>query len=290
MRRHLAAATVRTEQEAEIERRRSRILEKINRTGPLDEILEMVADLASYRLDGAACWCETKDGAVFGRRLVDGATSKVLSEELSAGSGASLGSFHVSPPAAREPGLPEQTALWQGANLASLAIETRRLYADLVRRSEFDVLTEAHTRYYLERELEVLIQLSEGTGGVFGLIYFDLDGFKQVNDSFGHRVGDEYLQKVAARVKGQLRAQDKLARVGGDEFAVLVPLIRSRADLTDIIERLQAALREPLKLEGSVLRSSASFGIAVYPDDGTTREQLLDIADAAMYSSKMAKR
>jgi len=95
---------------------------------------------------------------------------------------------------------------------------------------------------------------------------------------------------VAERIKGQLRVQDKLARVGGDEFAVLVPLIRSRGDLTEIIGRLQAALREPLELEGSVLRSSASFGMAMYPDDGCTREQLLDIADAAMYSSKMAKR
>lgn len=291
MRRHVAAAAVRVELEAEIERRRSRILEKINRTGPLDEILEMVADLASYRLDEAVCWCETRDGAVFGGKPVEaGASGQVLSEELSAGSGASLGCFHVSAPAGKKPGLSEQAALWQGANLASLAIETRRLYADLVRRSEIDVLTDAHTRYYLERELEVLIQLSERTGGVFGLIYFDLDGFKQVNDSFGHRVGDEYLQKVAERIKGQLRAQDKLARVGGDEFAVLVPLIRSRGDLTEIIGRLQAALREPLELEGSVLRSSASFGMAMYPDDGCTREQLLDIADAAMYSSKMAKR
>lgn len=289
MRRHVAAAALRTEEEAEIERRRSRILEKINRTGPLDEILEMVADLASFRLGGAACWCETREGEVFGKRS-DGGSGKVWSEELSAGSGTSLGKICAAVRTGTEQNLFEQAALWQGASLASLAIETRRLYSDLVRRSEIDILTEAHSRYYLERELDILIHLSEGTGGVFGMIYFDLDGFKQVNDSFGHRIGDEYLQKVAQRIKVQLRSQDKLARMGGDEFAVLVPLIRSRGDLAEIIGRLQAALGEPFELEGIVMRASASFGMAAYPEDGSTREQLLDIADAAMYSSKMAKR
>ena len=288
MRRQTASLAARTEREAEIERRRSRILEKINGTGPLDEILEMVAELASFRLGGVPCWCETRDGARFG--ACPPAAANAISEELRAGSGASLGYLFAALPPDANPGPLERDALSKGASQASIAIETRRLYADLVRRSEFDDLTEAHSRYYLERELDILIQFSEVSGGTFGLIYFDLDGFKRVNDSYGHRVGDEYLQQVALRIKSQLRSQDKLARLGGDEFAVLVPLVRNHSDLQEIIVRLQASLSDPIVIEGKTLPSSASFGLAVYPQDGTTRDELIDIADAAMYASKFDKR
>jgi diguanylate cyclase (GGDEF)-like protein len=290
MRRHTVSLAERTELEAEIERRRSRILEKVNGTGPLDEILEMIADAVSFRLGHIPCWCETRDGARFGVYRLEGTDANVASEEVRAGSGASLGClFAVLPPGTR-PGQLERHTLAKGASMASLAIETRRLYADLVRRSEFDNLTEAHSRYFLERELDILIQLAQVSGSTFGLIYFDLDGFKNVNDSYGHRVGDEYLQQVARRIKAQLRSQDKLARLGGDEFAVLVPLVRSRSDLEEIISRLKASLREPIDVEGRTLRSSASFGLAIYPQDGITRDELIDIADAAMYSSKSDKR
>jgi diguanylate cyclase (GGDEF)-like protein len=121
------------------------------------------------------------------------------------------------------------------------------------------------------------------------LIYFDLDGFKTINDTYGHRTGDEFLQKLAARIKSQLRSQDKLARLGGDEFAVLVPLLRGREDLNDIIVRLEASLGDSIEVEGRALRCSASFGTAIYPQDATRREQLLEIADAAMYAAKLGK-
>ena len=290
LRRQTDSLAARTEHEAEIERRRSRILEKINGTGPLGDILEMVADLVSFRLGGIPCWCETHDGGRFGACPPGAPTANVISEELRAGSGASLGHLFAALPQDAKPGPLQWDALSKGASQASIAIETRRLYADLVRRSEFDNLTEAHSRYYLERELDILIQFSEVSGGTFGLIYFDLDGFKRVNDSYGHRVGDEYLQQVALRIKSQLRSQDKLARLGGDEFAVLVPLVPNRSDLQEIIVRLQASLREPIVIEGNALPSSASFGLAVYPQDGTTRDELIDIADAAMYAAKFDKR
>ncbi len=288
MRRQTASVAARVEEEAEMERRRSRILEKINGTGPLGEILEMIADAASYRL-GGPCWCETRDGLRFGSQP-PATPTRVVSEPLCAGSGASLGYIFAALPPAAHPEPLESDTLARAASLASLAIETRRLYADLVRRSEFDNLTDAHSRYFLERELDILIQLADVSGGTFGLIYFDLDGFKQVNDTHGHRVGDEYLQQVARRIKAQLRSQDKLARLGGDEFAILVPLVRNRSDLAEIIARLQASLLEPIVIEGNALHSSASFGLAVYPQDGASREELIDIADAAMYSAKLQKR
>jgi diguanylate cyclase (GGDEF)-like protein len=288
--RQAGAAAQKNEKEAEIERRRSRILEKINGTGPLGEILNLVTEFVSFRMGGVPCWCETRDGESFGARTSEERNLTGNRQELLSGSGASLGYIFadVSPLAA--PDSSRDEALASGASLASLAIETRRLHADLVHRAEFDLLTDAHSRYFLEKELDALTQTASANGGMLGVIYFDLDHFKQVNDSLGHRVGDEYLQQVATRIKSELRAQDKLARLGGDEFAILVPRVNSRSEIQEIIARLQKCLDKPIVVGGHVLRSSASFGMAIYPEDGGTREELLDIADTAMYAAKVGKR
>jgi diguanylate cyclase (GGDEF)-like protein len=111
-----------------------------------------------------------------------------------------------------------------------------------------------------------------------------------VNDSYGHQVGDLYLQEVALRLKRQLRPHDRLARLGGDEFAALVPVVRSRAEVAEIAQRLERSFDEPFSLEGLTLTGSASVGIALYPQDGATRDDLLNAADAAMYIVKNAKR
>ena len=88
-------------------------------------------------------------------------------------------------------------ALAMGAGLATLAIETRRLYSDLIHRSEFDLLTDIQNRFSLEKQLDSLIEEARLTAGIFGLIYIDLDDFKLVNDRYGHHVGDLYLQEAA---------------------------------------------------------------------------------------------
>src|SRR5208337_1286468 len=131
----------------------------------------------------------------------------------------------------------EPEALSVGARLATLAIETRRLYTDLRRRSEFDMLTDIHNRFSLEKYLDAQIEEAREKAGVFGLIFIDLDEFKQVNDIYGHQAGDMYLQEVALRMKRQLRSHDMLARLGGDEFAVLVPMVRNRAEADEIAQR-----------------------------------------------------
>ena len=122
------------------------------------------------------------------------------------------------------------------------------------------------------------------------MIYIDLDEFKQVNDIYGHQVGDLYLQEVALRMKRQLRAVDMLARLGGDEFAALVPLVRNRAEVEEIALRLERCFEEPFFVEGQELHGSASIGIALYPADGATKDDLLSAADAAMYLEKNMKR
>jgi diguanylate cyclase (GGDEF)-like protein len=176
------------------------------------------------------------------------------------------------------------------AGLATLAIETRRLYSDLLHRSEFDLLTDIHNRFSLEKCLDAQIEEARASAGIFGLIYIDLDEFKQVNDLFGHHVGDLYLQEVTLRMKQQLRSHDLLARLGGDEFAVLLPLVRNRAGVEEIAQRLEACFNDPLVLEGHTLEGSASFGIALYPEDSATGDGLLSAADAAMYAAKNSKR
>jgi diguanylate cyclase (GGDEF)-like protein len=291
--RQTAALTERIEAEAALERRmtqleqrRSRILEDINGSQPLAGILEEVSELVSFSLDGVPCWCEVTDGARLGHCPPEPEKLRVVRAEIPARSGPPLGTIFAGFLPRTEPEGRETEALSMGSKLAALAIETRRLYADLVHRSEFDLLTDILNRFSMERSLEAQIEEARKDARIFGLIYIDLDDFKQVNDQYGHNVGDLYLQEVALRMKRQLRSHDLLARLGGDEFAVLVPMVRSRAGVEEIALRLEHSFDEPYALEGYVLEGSASVGIALYPEDATTRDSLLSAADAAMYVAK----
>jgi diguanylate cyclase (GGDEF)-like protein len=274
---------------AQLEQKRSRILEDINGSRPLAEIIEEITELVSFMLGGAPCWCEVTDGARLGNCPPDADRLRVLQEEIPARSGPALGKVF----AAVHPGTPPaagKEALSVGAKLATLAIETRRLYSDLLRRSEFDLLTDIHNRFSLEAHMDTLIEEARQSAGIFGLVYIDLDGFKQVNDLYGHHIGDLYLQEVTRRMKQQLRSHDLLARLGGDEFAVLLPEVRNRAGVEEISQRLEHSFATPLTLEGHALKGTASFGIALYPQDGATRDGLLRAADAAMYAVKHDKQ
>jgi diguanylate cyclase (GGDEF)-like protein len=293
VRRQTAALAARIEAEAALERHmakleqgRSRILEDINGTRPLAEIIEQITMLATFRLFGAPCWCDIVGGARLGTCPVDADRLRIARMEITSRSGAALGVLSAGFEA-QSPALPdEQHTLSAGVKLAALAIETRRLFTDLRHRSEFDQLTDIHNRFSLEKYLDSLIEEARETAGIFGLIYIDLDQFKQVNDVYGHRVGDLYLQDVAERMKRQLRSADMLARLGGDEFAALMPLVGSRGHAEEIALRLEHSFDQPFSIDGYTLHGSASVGIAIYPEDGTTRDSLLSAADAAMYVNK----
>ena len=278
------------EAEASLERRRSRILEDINGSRPLAEILEEIAELVSFKLDGAPCWCQIADGARLGNCPPELTALRIVREEIPARSGKPLGTLFAALDPLAKPGANESEALSMGAGLATLAIETRRLYSDLRHRSDFDLLTDVHNRFSLDKYLDRQIDEARQNAGIFGLIYIDLDEFKQVNDVCGHQVGDLYLQEVALRMKRQLRSRDMLARLGGDEFAALVPVVRSRAGVEEIAQRLERSFDEPFAVEGFVLHGSASVGIAVYPEDALTKDGLLSAADAAMYKTKNTKK
>ena len=275
---------------AYIERRRSRILEDINGSRPLAEIIEQITELVSFRLHGAPCWCRVVDGAQLGNCPPKLDAFRIVHEVIQARTGSPLGNMYAAFDPLTKQRTFEHETLLAAAALTSLAIETRRLYTDLVRRSEFDLLTDIHNRFSLESYLESQIEEARQNATIFGLVYIDLNDFKQVNDIFGHQVGDLYLQEVAHRMKHQLRGADMLARLGGDEFAVLLPKIRNRAEVEEIANRLERSLDEPFAAEGYVVHGSASIGIALYPEDGSTKDSILSAADAAMYVNKHIRR
>jgi diguanylate cyclase (GGDEF)-like protein len=275
---------------AQVERLRGRILVDINGSRPLTEIIEEITGLVSFQLNGVSCWCEIADGARLGDRPSDLTVRRIAHCQVSSRTGAELGTIFAAMDPITKPSESETDCLSLAAGLATLAIETRRLYNDLIHRSEFDLLTDIHNRFSLEKRLDAQIQEARGNAGIFGLIYIDLDGFKQVNDLYGHHIGDLYLQEVTERMKSQLRTHDLLARLGGDEFAVLLPMVRNRAGVEEIAQRLEACFDTPLTLEGHTLQGSASFGIALYPEDNATGDGLLSAADAAMYKAKNAKK
>jgi diguanylate cyclase (GGDEF)-like protein len=275
---------------AEIEQRRSRVLEDINGSRPLGELLEEITELVSFRLRGAPCWCDFNDGATLGSYQSNIGGRRLVREEILARSGPPLGTLSAALEPGTAPDSEEEQAFLQGTRLATLAIETRRAFSDLVHRSEFDQLTNVHNRFSLDKQIDAVIARARKHDGVFGIIYVDLDEFKQVNDVYGHRVGDMYLQEACARMKHQLRSGDVLARLGGDEFAALIPAARDRAGVDEIASRLERCFNDPFHLEGYVLHGSASLGIAMYPEDGSTRESLLTAADAAMYVTKYTAR
>lgn len=271
------------------ERRRSRILEDINGSRPLAEIIEQITELVSFKLKGAPCWCQIIDGARLGSYPKDLVPFRVLSEAIPGRMGSSLGTMNAAFDSRAKVRPLESETLSSAVGLAALAIETRRLYSDLVHRSEFDLLTDIHNRFSLENHLDQQIELARQDAGIFGLIYVDLDKFKQVNDLYGHLVGDLYLREVALRMQRQLRPNDLLARLGGDEFAVLLPKIRNRAEIEEVAHRLQRCLVDPFATGGYFIQGSASVGIALYPEDGATKDNLLNAADAAMYMDKSTR-
>jgi diguanylate cyclase (GGDEF)-like protein len=296
VRQKTAALATRIEAEAAKERRsalleqkRSRILEDINGSQPLASILGKIAEIVSFRLNGAPCWCEVADGSVVGNCPPQPHNLRIVRVNIDSRTGPALGALFAALAPETPPSTRETDALADGARLATLAIEARRLYSDLRRRSEFDLLTDIYNRFSLQKRLDVLIQQA-GKSGIFGLIYVDLDKFKPINDTFGHHVGDVYLQDAAMRMNDKLLGGDMLARLGGDEFAALVSLQRGRSDLSRIVARLEACFDAPFVIEGHVIKGSASIGVALYPEDGATRDALLNAADAAMYAVKNSRR
>ncbi|NEX62571.1 sensor domain-containing diguanylate cyclase [Noviherbaspirillum galbum] len=156
--------------------------------------------------------------------------------------------------------------------------------------AQHDRLTRLPNRWLFSDRMHQALVRSYREQTMFGLIYFDLDKFKPVNDYHGHDVGDKLLKAVADRIKGCLRESDTIARLGGDEFAVLLARLAAKEDAMDVAAKVLRALNEPFVVDGLRLEITGSLGIATYPEDGLDEETLLRHADAAMYRAKREGR
>ncbi|PWW24484.1 PAS domain S-box-containing protein/diguanylate cyclase (GGDEF)-like protein [Geodermatophilus normandii] len=178
----------------------------------------------------------------------------------------------------------------------ALVRERDRTSAALARIQELaytDPLTGLLNRRRLEEQVEAAIWEARARGDSLGLLFVDLDGFKTVNDRFGHAAGDELLQVVARRLRERVRRRDLLARLGGDEFLVALPDLTpetARAEATRVADELTASIRRAVPLSGTEVHVGASIGVSVCPEDGVVFADLLHRADLRMYDRKSATR
>ena len=173
------------------------------------------------------------------------------------------------------------------ARTAMLADSLSQANQELTQLALHDTLTGLPNRVLLADRIDQAMHKATAEGGCFALMFIDLDGFKPVNDAFGHHMGDQLLREVALRLRDDLRSQDTLARIGGDEFVLLVQLAEPD-DALQVASRQVGMISQPFRVSGHDLLISASLGIVLYPGNGQTAEELLMNADAAMYHAKGA--
>lgn len=158
--------------------------------------------------------------------------------------------------------------------------------ATIWKQANYDALTGLPNRRMFFDRLTEEIKRSMRAKKMFGLMFIDLDGFKEVNDELGHQAGDELLIEVSQRLNQSIRDTDTSARLGGDEFTVLLPGLSHQADIERIGDKIIRALNQPFKLGAKSATISASIGIAIFPKDGVDGDSLISHADTAMYEAK----
>jgi len=166
------------------------------------------------------------------------------------------------------------------------AIERKSNHSRLAFLAQYDQLTELPNRALFLDRLHSSLQRAQSESLCLAVLYLDMDNFKHINDNYGHTTGDHLLKEVAQRLKQCVRDSDTIGRLGGDEFAVVLDNISKAEDASVVAEKILASLSEEYRLEGQILTSAPSLGIAVYPEHGQNDLQLVRRADEAMYVAK----
>ena len=184
----------------------------------------------------------------------------------------------------------ESGNVYRIAGIAEDVTEKKFAEEQLMQLAHYDVLTRLPNRaLFYDRMKQALAQAKRNQWTV-GVMFIDLDRFKNVNDTLGHAVGDQLLQQVSERLTRALRAGDTVGRLGGDEFAIVLSNFSSALDANLVAQKIMAGFDEPFRLEGSDIYVTASIGITLYPDDSADQDTLIRNADAAMYRAKEAGR
>jgi diguanylate cyclase (GGDEF)-like protein len=165
----------------------------------------------------------------------------------------------------------------------------KQMEAELVQRANYDSLTGLPNRAFFQSQLRQAVSRAGRREGVLALMYFDIDHFKQINDTYGHGVGDQVIRHFADRVCAVLRESDFVARLGGDEFVLILEDLPGPAMTRTLADKLIDAMRAPLCIGENTIGLSTSIGIAVF-EDGMEADQLVKAADDAMYAAKRGGR
>lgn len=173
-------------------------------------------------------------------------------------------------------------------HLFSDITEKKQAEAQLEYLAFHDSLTGLPNRILFNERLSAAIALAQRHNHPLGVLFLDLDGFKQINDTLGHSIGDMLLQQIAQRLARCIRESDAVARLGGDEFVILLNELSGEHSAEDVTKKIQRLLNLPFILSGQKIRIGVSIGIALFPDHGTDGMTLLEKADAAMYQAKIS--
>ncbi len=309
----------------ELDGLRAWILEMVSSHAPLPQILSAVATLAKncYDTTGAALWtadenvlslqasvnlpdnleraassltldmdessgqsCDWFEDQIRNAAALRGDQAEFVS--LRGGEGNVVGLLVVFGP--DDKGGTPAGALMQLAHLASLAIESDKVHERLAFHAQHDALTGLPNRLLFQDRLKQAIAAAERDQEKVGVLWLDLDLFKQINDTLGHTAGDELLREVARRLRASVHLADTVARFGGDEFTIVISDATSEAVLEIISTRILKAISRPVTLNGHEVRISGSLGMSMYPDNGLNADLLMRYADLAMYHAKRSGR
>ena len=306
-----------------LERDRNRVLELLARNEPLEAILGALAQMVERQCPGLRCsvlllradQLEPVAGAQLPRDALRALQQPEMGPQqglslgnryrellpgphlganwsvpILSGSGAVLGAFAVYCGMTRHPAEAELEVIAKAGRLAAIAIEQKQLTEKLAHQAQHDALTGLPNRALFEERLHQSLAQGRSRGLHLAVLFIDLDRFKQINDTLGHDVGDALLQQVARKLESCLRKTDTLARMGGDEFTVLLTELRDPQYALTVAQKLLDCLREPFHVSGYELFVTASIGISAYPRDGRDAATLQRNADSAMYRAKSLGR
>ncbi|KJR42140.1 PAS/PAC and GAF sensor-containing diguanylate cyclase/phosphodiesterase [Candidatus Magnetoovum chiemensis] len=180
----------------------------------------------------------------------------------------------------------EDIFLTSVAHTLANMIEFKRTEEKVQYMAKHDVLTKLPNRSLFYDRLQNITAHAKRYGHKFAIMFIDLDSFKPINDTYGHHIGDMLLEAVASKIKEHTRESDTTARIGGDEFVVILPYIAEKVDIIVVATKILKSIAQPHQLDGKECSTTASIGIAIFPEDGNDADLIIKSADTAMYDAK----